>query len=233
MNINIICNENLNNAYLSKDVQASCRLVPPFILNKHIHPIGISKPKYHCYMNYVIQLLLSILKTISHNFRVNCNTEGSLSKFLFETAHSAFSPTDVDALKIRLVKYDAFYGGQIQQDISDCPMMLLEVINKGSVPHCGSNDTNSSGVSLSEILFSFMLAKYIVCDTCELRPPPPHLSLYIVDLVRYISHLLIPLPCMNWYRQNAIPWSANSPGYLNNILNFRWHEWRKSSPCCC
>ena len=31
-------------------------------------------------------------------------------------------------------------------------MMLIELINKGSVPCRGSNDNNSTGVSLSEIL---------------------------------------------------------------------------------
>ena len=48
-------------------------------------------------------------------------------------------------------------------------MMLIEVINKGSVPHCGSNDNNATGVSLSEVLFSFMLETYIACDACGLR----------------------------------------------------------------
>ena len=48
-------------------------------------------------------------------------------------------------------------------------LILLEVINKDSVPYCGSIDNNSTGVSLSEILFSFMLETYIVCDTCGLR----------------------------------------------------------------
>ena len=52
-------------------------------------------------MNYVIQLLLSILRTISHNVQFNSSTEGSISKSLFETAHNAFSSTDVDALKFR------------------------------------------------------------------------------------------------------------------------------------
>ena len=49
--------------------------------------------------------------------------------------------------------------------------MLLEVINKGSVPYCGSNDNNSTQVSLSEILFSFMLEKFVVFDACGLRSP--------------------------------------------------------------
>ena len=50
-------------------------------------------------------------------------------------------------------------------------MMLIGLINKGSVPYCGSNGNNSTGVSLSKILFSFMLEKSIVCDACGLRSP--------------------------------------------------------------
>ena len=33
-----------------------------------------------------------------HNFQFNSSVEGSLSKFLFETAHSAYNSTYVDAL---------------------------------------------------------------------------------------------------------------------------------------
>ena len=119
-------------------------------------------------MNSVIQLLFSILKTISQNFQFNYSKVGSISKFLF--ACSASSSTDVDTLKFRLVQYDKFYSGEQQEDASECLMMLIELINKGSVPYCGSND-NLTGVSLSEILFSFMLEKYIVCDACGLRSP--------------------------------------------------------------
>ena len=63
-------------------------------------------------MNFVIQLLFSILRAIRHNFQFNSSTEGSLSQFLFETAHSVSSSTDVDTLKFRLIQYDKFYGGQ-------------------------------------------------------------------------------------------------------------------------
>ena len=177
---------------LSRDAEASCHLVAPFILNKHIHPFGIINPKSHCYMNYVIELLFSILRTINHNFQFNSSTEGSISIFLFEIAHSASSSTDVDALKFRLVQYDEFYSGEQWEDASECLMMLIELINKVSVPYCGSDDNNSTGVSLSEIVFLFMLEKYIVCDKYGLRSP--HLSL----VACYILHLLVPLPCRNW-----------------------------------
>ena len=136
----------------------------------------------------MIQLLFSILRTISHNIQFISNAEGSLSQFLFETSHSASSSTDVDTLKFRLVQYDKFYGGQNEEDASECLTMLIELTSKGSVPYCGSNDINSTGVSRSELLLSFMLEKYIVYDACGLRPPPnfePSSVLYITPT--YIS----------------------------------------------
>ena len=163
--------------------------VAPFILNKHIHPFGISNPKYHWYINSVIQFLFPMLRTISQNSQFNSSTEGSLSKFLFETAQSAPGSTDVDALKFRLVQYDKFYGGQNQQDGSECLMMLIELINKGSVPYCGSNYNNSTGVSLSEISFSFMLEKYIVCDACGLRSPSFESSSVLYITLTYTSSM--------------------------------------------
>ena len=89
-----------------------------------------------------------------------------ISKFLFEIACSASSSTNVDALKFRLIQYDKFYSGEQQEDAPDCLVMLIEIINKSSVPYCVSNDYNSTGVSLSEILFSFMLEKYIAILRC-------------------------------------------------------------------
>ena len=72
-------------------------------------------------------------------------------QFLCETAHSVSSSTDVDALKFRLVQYAIFYGGQSQQDSSECLMVLTVVINKGLVPCCDSNYNDSTWVSLSEL----------------------------------------------------------------------------------
>ena len=116
----------------------------------------------HCYKNSVIQLLFSILRTISHNSQFNSNSEGSISKFLFEIACSALSSTYVDALKFRLVQYDKFYSGAQHEDASECLMMLIELIYKGSAPYCGSNDNNSTA-------YYIMLEKCIACDACGLR----------------------------------------------------------------
>ena len=67
----LLKDDNFNNTYVSRDAQASCRLVPHFVLYKHIHAFAISNPKYHCYMNSVIQLLFLIIRTIRDNFQSN------------------------------------------------------------------------------------------------------------------------------------------------------------------
>ena len=86
-------------------------------------------------------------------------------KMSFETAHSASSSTDVDALKFLLVQYgDTFHDGQIQQGSSECLMLPLKVINKGSVPYRGSDDNNYTVVSSWNII-SIYVSK-INCPRC-------------------------------------------------------------------
>ena len=46
--------------------------------------------------------------------------------------------------------------------------MLINIIDKGSMPN-SSSTTSPMGASLSDLLFSFVLEKYIVCEVCGLR----------------------------------------------------------------
>ena len=55
-------------------------------------------------------------------------------------------------------------------DSTECLLMLINIIHKGSMPD-SSSTTSPAGASLSDILFSFVLEKYIVCDVCGLRSP--------------------------------------------------------------
>ena len=89
---------------------------------------------------------------------------------MLQTAHNACNSKDVDALKFQLVRHDIFYNGQDQQDSTECLLMLINIIDKGSMPD-SSSTTSPTGASLSYILFSFVLEKYIVCDVCGLRSP--------------------------------------------------------------
>ena len=63
-------------------------------------------------------------------------------------------------------------------------MMLIELTNKGSVPYCGSNDNNSTGVSLSGILCSFMLEN--ILSAMHVDWDPLHLSLVRAIYYTYI-----------------------------------------------
>ena len=48
--------------------------------------------------------------------------------------------------------------------------MLIKIIHKGSLPDSNST-TYPTGASLPDILFSFVLEKYIFCDVCGLKSP--------------------------------------------------------------
>ena len=100
----------------------------------------------------------------------NSSTEGTLLKCMLQTAHNACNSKDVDALKFQLVRHDIFYNGQNQEDSTECLLMLMHIIDKGSTPD-SSSTTSPAGAPLSDILFSFVLEKYIVCDVCGLRSP--------------------------------------------------------------
>ena len=89
---------------------------------------------------------------------------------MLHTAHNACNSKVVDALKFQLVHHDIFYNGQNQQDSTECLLMLINIIDKGSMPD-SSSATSPTGASLSDNLFSFVMEKYIFYDVCGLRSP--------------------------------------------------------------
>ena len=70
--------------------------------------------------------------------------------------------------------------------------MLINIIHKGSVPDSNSK-TYPMGASLSDILFSFVMEKYIVCNVSGLRSPTFESSsvLYISPTDTYSMQNLI------------------------------------------
>ena len=70
--------------------------------------------------------------------------------------------------------------------------MLINIIHKGSLPDSNLT-TYPMGASLSDILLSFGLEKYIVCDVCGLRSPSFESSsvLYISSTYTYSMQNLI------------------------------------------
>ena len=72
------------------------------------------------------------------------------------------------------------YNGQNQENGTECLLMLINIIHKGSMSD-SSSTISPRGASLSDI-FSFILEKYIVCDVWGLRSP-----LFESSSVLYIS----------------------------------------------
>ena len=70
--------------------------------------------------------------------KFDSSTEGTILKCLFHTAHNARHSKDVDALKFQLVRHDTFYNGQNQQGSTECLLMLINIIHKGSLPDSSS-----------------------------------------------------------------------------------------------
>ena len=52
----------------------------------------------------------------------------------------------------------------------ECLMLLIEIMDKGFGP-CPTNDNINSKGPFSELLFSFVLEKYTICDICTIKSP--------------------------------------------------------------
>ena len=143
---------------------------PSPLTTEHKHPFGLKNPKFQCFLNSVLQLIFSIFQNSSYISPFNSSTEGTLLKCMLQTAYNACNFKYVDALKFQLVRHDLFYNWQNQEDSTECLLMLINIIHKVSMPD-SSSTTSPTGASLSDILFSFVLEQYIVCDVCGLRSP--------------------------------------------------------------
>ena len=131
----------------------------------------------------------------------------------------------MDALKFQLVRHDTFYNAQNQQDSTECLLMLINIIHKGSLPDSNST-TYPMGASLFDILFSFVLEKYIVCDVCGLRSPSFESSsvLYISptdtsSMQNLILQGLQQKLQKSCSRCNKNTWHVESSYILYNLLN--------------
>ena len=63
---------------------------------------------------------------------------------------------------MQLSTYNSFFTGDIQEDACECLMLLKEIMDKG-FGLCHTNDNISSKGSFSELSFSFVLEKYVIC----------------------------------------------------------------------
>ena len=131
--------------WLNLDTRVFIQSHPLPLIIEHKHPFGLKNPKFQCFFNSVLQLIFSIFRNNSYTSPFNSSTEGTLLKCLLQTAHNACNSKDVDALKFQLVRRDIFYNGQNQQDSTECLLMSINIIDKGSMPD-SSSTTSPMGV---------------------------------------------------------------------------------------
>ena len=92
------------------------------------------------------------------------------SECLFDTAHKTPSAQEVETLKLQLFTNNSFFTGEIQEDACECPMLLIEIMDK-VFGLCATNGNINNKGSFSELLFSFVLEKYVICDICTMKSP--------------------------------------------------------------
>ena len=123
----------------------------------------------------------------------NC-VEGKISECLFDTAHKTPNAQEVETLKLQLFTHNSFFTDEIQEDARECLILLIEILDKG-FGLCPTNDNiNSKGsFSFSELLFSFVLEKYIICHICTMKSPT-----FETTSLLYVTQLILP-PCRNYF----------------------------------
>ena len=75
----------------------------------HVHPFGIKNPKNHCFVNAILQIIYSVLRSTHQQIYINNYVEGKISEWLFDTAHKTPSAQEVETLKLQLSTYENFF----------------------------------------------------------------------------------------------------------------------------
>ena len=136
--------------------------------SSHVHPFGIENPKNHCFVNAILQIIYSVLRSTHQQIYINNCVKGKISECLFDTAHKTPSAQEVETLKLQLSTN--FFSGEMQEDACECLMLLIQIMDKG-FGLCPTKDNINNKLSFSELIFSFVLEKYIICDICKMKSP--------------------------------------------------------------
>ena len=77
--------------------------------SSHVHPFGIKNPKKHCFVNAILQIIHSVLRSTHQQIYINNCVEDKISECLFDTAHKTPSAQEVETLKLQLSTYNNFF----------------------------------------------------------------------------------------------------------------------------
>ena len=118
--------------------------IPKLTISSHVHPLGIRNLKNHCYVNVILQIIYSVLRTPHQKCISIIVSKGKISEYLFDTAHKTPSAQEVE-------------------------MPHVANRDRGQRVWVTTHDNLSSKGSFSELLFSFVLEQYILCDICTMK----------------------------------------------------------------
>ena len=63
--------------------------IPKLTSSSHVHPFGIKNTKNHCFINVILQLIYSVLRSTQQKIHINNCVEGKILERLFDTARVA------------------------------------------------------------------------------------------------------------------------------------------------
>ena len=99
--------------------------------------------KKHCFVNVILQIIYSVLRTTHQKMYFNNCVEGKISECLFDTAHKTPSAQEAETLKLQLSTCNSYFTGETQEDACECLMLLIEIMDKG-FGLCPTNDSKGS-----------------------------------------------------------------------------------------
>ena len=153
--------------------------IPKLTSSSHVHK-SIRKPKNHCFVNVILQIIYSVLRTTHQKMYFNHCVEGTISECLFDTAHKT--------LKLELSTYNSFFTGETQEDACEWTKGLGYALLM-TIHLVGCRFLNSYFHSFWK---NTLYMTYIQWNRRLLKPP-----------VCYMSPQLIVPPCRNYWCRSS------------------------------
>ena len=131
-------------------------------------PIGIRNPKFHCYLNSVIQVFIRILSFHLQCFdRINDNEEGIIFRYFKDILQTDFKY--VYNLKQHLATYDPKLNGNEQQDANECFDIICKILDAATKYSLlgDDNDEEAYICNFTKEVFSHTIQTSSKCTKCN------------------------------------------------------------------